>query len=119
MSTKRTLQDHLQLKEELAARLKEHGVELDKITDVLDQLELYVDGATNIEQLRNEQFHESAYALGVEISAASNKNVDKISAHLRRFAYHVVSSVSEKYELHLSVEDVVDGIPDMEDERYV
>lgn len=117
MGTKRTLQDFLRLRQELESELKEHGIELSKISGVLDQLELYVDDCANLEQLRNEQFHEAAYIIGVEVSAASNKNVDKISAFLRTFAYHVATSVLAMDTTSAPLEDIVDRIPDMRDER--
>lgn len=112
---KRTLQDFLSLKQELEGQLKEHGIELDKIRGLMDQLQQYAGDEAQLAQMRNEQFHQAAYDLAVDISAASNKNVDRISAFLRKFARYVVSSVLRMETANVSLEDLLDRIPDMEE----
>lgn len=110
----RKLGDYLELKDTLTSKLQEHGISLEQIQDILPELEVYVSDCENLDQLRRMQFSDAARTLGIEISAATQKNVEKISVFLRIFARHVATSVLEM-DAHLPLEEMLDHIPDMEE----
>jgi hypothetical protein len=105
-----SLQEIVEARRNLQAKLKAIGVSSEHFEEVMDLLNAYQEG--NLENARNEQFHETAFSFCGKINAAAGKNVDKTSVFLRQFARYVVQNV-----LHPDPEkldEIVDTIPPMD-----
>src|SRR5689334_4039899 len=111
-----SLKDSLARMSQLELRLKELGVPSDAVESVMGHIDEYVELRNGLEKERESQFRDDAWGFMAEVKQASNKNVDSLSAFLRKFAQHVAFHTISLTQVHGGDASViVDHVPPMSD----
>ena len=112
--TKLALLEAIERMAALEKDLKQLGVPLEAIPDVIARVDEYADLKEGLDTAREQQFSRDAYEVLGSAQAASNKAVKALTIYLRHFAEHVAS-----HTLHLVEQyggdprTLVDHIPPM------
>lgn len=102
--------NYMQARQMLKNKLEKTGISEDEYLELFDLL----DTVTNVDlgTIRDEQFRDDAWDLAVSIQSATEKKRQIVSAHLRKFAEHVV-----RHACHIEdvgkINDLVDRLPQM------
>jgi hypothetical protein len=108
--------NHLELLQEaqnLELTLKQLGVPIDKLDDILAYVDSYNSLMQDLQNARKTQFFNDAWVL-MQVRGANKDS--QTSAYLRTFAEHVVQMARDVFaqKPELSIDEIVDLIPPME-----
>lgn len=102
--------NYMQARQMLKNKLEKTGISEDEYLELFDLL----DTVTNVDlgMMRDEQFRDDAWDLAVSIQSATEKKRQIVSAHLRKFAEHVVRHACNIEDIG-KIHDLVDRLPQM------
>lgn len=103
------LDDALESLSRLETMLKNLGVPIENIGQILEQLQEYQDVQHLLREGREQQFYEDAFNLASTIKAGNK--VPQISLYLRVFAEHVARHTMKLATQYKTAETIVDHIP--------
>lgn len=90
--------------------LEAKGISEEDYIELFDLLETVT--GTDLDAIRDNQFHDDAFDLAANIQSATDKKIRYVGAFLRRFAEHVVRHACSIEESE-KIAEIVDRLPQM------